>query len=154
MRVLRVADYDRIEQQVQERDQEAAPARGQGRAEFERRRPPLEATAASRRSPHAQPIYSELGRELVVDDKAEGGGTDAAFAALKTKAPVVERFGLQGFGAHSTDAEYILVDSIEPRLYPRALIMDVSQGKSFRRRSDSNLVSLVLIKQVMTAKRN
>jgi glutamate carboxypeptidase len=25
------------------------------------------------------------------------GGTDAAFAALKTKAPVIERFGLRGF---------------------------------------------------------
>ena len=25
-----------------------------------------------------------------------GGGTDAAFAALHTKAPVIERFGLQG----------------------------------------------------------
>ena len=49
----------------------------------------------------------ELGKELVVDDVAEGGGTDAAFAALKTKAPVIERFGLQGFGAHSNDAEYI-----------------------------------------------
>ena len=30
---------------------------------------------------------------LVIGDVTEGGGTDAAFAALKTKAPVIERFG-------------------------------------------------------------
>ena len=53
----------------------------------------------------------------MIGDVAEGGGTDAAFAALKTKAPVIERFGLRGFGAHSNDAEYVEIDSIEPRLY-------------------------------------
>jgi glutamate carboxypeptidase len=99
---------------------------------FERRRPPLEASAASRAlAKHAEKIYRELGKELVVDDQPEGGGTDAAFAALNTKAPVIERFGLQGYGAHSADAEYILIDSIEPRLYLLArMIIDVSQGKS------------------------
>ena len=66
-----------------------------------------------------------------MDDVAEGGGTDAAFAALNTKAPVIERFGLQGFGAHAVEAEYVLIDSIEPRLYLLArLIMDVSQSKN------------------------
>jgi len=34
------------------------------------------------------------------------------------------------FGAHSNDAEYIDIDSIEPRLYLLArMIMDVAQGK-------------------------
>jgi glutamate carboxypeptidase len=99
---------------------------------FERRRPPLEATPASRAlAKHAQRIYSELGMKLVVDDRPEGGGTDAAFAALNTKAPVIERFGLRGFGAHSSDAEYVLLSSIEPRLYlATRLIMDISQGKA------------------------
>ena len=98
---------------------------------FERRRPPLEATAASHAlAKYAREIYAELGKELVVDEIAEGGGTDAAFAALNTKAPVIERFGLQGYGAHSAEAEYVLLDSIEPRLYLLTrLIMDVSQGK-------------------------
>src|SRR5207245_7136312 len=98
---------------------------------FERRRPPLEATSASRSlGGHAQRIYAEIGRKLVVDAVAEGGGTDAAFASLNTKAPVIERFGLQGFGAHSNDAEYVNIDSIEPRLYLLArLIMEVSQGR-------------------------
>ena len=71
-----------------------------------------------------------MAKTLLVDDIAEGGGTDAAFAALNTKAPVIERFGLQGYGAHSAEAEYVLLDSIEPRLYLLTrMIMDVSQGK-------------------------
>jgi glutamate carboxypeptidase len=79
---------------------------------------------------HAQSIYSELGMKLVIGEVAEGGGTDAAFAALRTKAPVIERFGLRGFGAHSNDAEYVEIDSIEPRLYLLTrMIMDVSQGR-------------------------
>ena len=65
-----------------------------------------------------------------MDDQPEGGGTDAAFAALNTKAPVIERFGLPGFGAHTADDEYVLIDAIEPRLYLAArLIMDISRGK-------------------------
>ena len=79
---------------------------------------------------HGQRVYAELGMNLVIGDVAEGGGTDAAFAALKTKAPVIERFGLRGFGAHSNDAEYVDIDSIEPRLYLLTrMIMDVARGK-------------------------
>ena len=98
---------------------------------FERRRPPLEMTQASQAlAKHSQRIYGEIGKTLVIGDVAEGGGTDAAFAALKTKAPVIERFGLRGFGAHSNDAEYVEINSIEPRLYLAArMIMDVAQGK-------------------------
>jgi hypothetical protein len=66
---------------------------------------------------HATRIYSEIDRDLAVDDRPEGAGTDAAFAALETKGPVVERLGLQGCGAHTTDNEYVLIDSIAPRLY-------------------------------------
>jgi glutamate carboxypeptidase len=132
VRVLRVADYDGIEKKVQERIKKQLIPDAKVEMIFERRRPPLEATAASRSlAKHAQQIYSELGRDLVVDDMAEGGGTDAAFAALSTKAPVIERFGLRGYGAHSADAEYVLIDSIEPRLYLLTrMIMDVSQGKT------------------------
>lgn len=132
VRVLRVADYDDIEKKVRERIKNQLIPEAKVEMNFERRRPPLEATAASRAlAKHAQQIYSELGKKLVVDDVAEGGGTDAAFAALNTKAPVIERFGLQGFGAHTVEAEYVLLDSIEPRLYLLArLIMDVSQSKN------------------------
>jgi len=132
VRVLRVADYDAIEKKVRERIKKQLLPEAKVAMNFERRRPPLEATAASRAlGKHAQQIYRELGKELVVDEMPEGGGTDAAFVALNTKAPVIERFGLQGYGAHSADAEYVLLDSIEPRLYLLSrMIMDVSQGKS------------------------
>ena len=131
VRVLRVADYDAIEKRVRDVIKKQLLPEAKVEMNFERRRPPLEATAASHAlAKHAREIYAELGKELVVDDIAEGGGTDAAFAALNTKAPVLERFGLQGYGAHSAEAEYVLLDSIEPRLYLLTrMIMDVSQGK-------------------------
>jgi glutamate carboxypeptidase len=131
VRVLKVSDYDRIEKQVQERVKKQLIPEAKVELKFERRRPPLEATDASRALAfHAQAVYKELGRDLGADDKVAGGGTDAAFAALQTKAPVVERFGLQGFGAHSADAEYVLIDSIEPRLYLAArMVMDIARGK-------------------------
>jgi glutamate carboxypeptidase len=132
VRVLRVADYEGIEKKVAERIKSQLLPDTKVEMNFERRRPPLEATAASRTlAKHAQQVYRELGMDLVVDAVAEGGGTDAAFAALATKAPVIERFGLRGFGAHSGEAEYVLIDSIEPRLYLLArMIMDVSQSKA------------------------
>ena len=131
VRVLRVADYDRIEREVRERIRNKLIPDTQVEMTFERRRPPLEANAAARAlGAHAQKVYAEIGRTLTVDPVAEGGGTDAAFAALESHAATLERFGLQGAGAHSNDAEYILLDSIEPRLYLLArMIMDVSQGK-------------------------
>jgi glutamate carboxypeptidase len=132
VRVLRVADYDGIEQKVRERIKKQLIADTKVEMTFERRRPPLEVTPASRAlAAHAQAIYAEIGNTLIVRDIAEGGGTDAAFAALQTKAPVIERFGLRGFGSHSNDAEYVDLDSIEPRLYLLTrMIMDVAQGKT------------------------
>jgi glutamate carboxypeptidase len=131
VRVLRVADYDRIEEAVRSRIKKQLIPEAKVEMSFERRRPPLEASAASvALAKHSQAIYKELGMDLVVDALAEGGGTDAAFAALKTKNAVVERFGLRGFGAHSTDDEYVLVSSIEPRLYlATRLIMDLARDR-------------------------
>jgi glutamate carboxypeptidase len=131
VRVLRVADYDRIEREVRERIRDKLIPDTQVEMTFERRRPPLEANATARSlGAHAQKIYAEIGKKLTVDAVAEGGGTDAAFAALESRAATLERFGLQGFGSHSNNDEYILLDSIEPRLYLLArMVMDVSQGK-------------------------
>src|SRR4030081_1691681 len=85
---------------------------------FENRRPPLEESPAAKAlGQHAQKIYREIGKDLMVSNVVEGGGTDAAFAALKAKGPVIERFGLHGFGAHSNDAEFVDLNSVEPRLY-------------------------------------
>ena len=132
VRVLKLGDYDGIEKKVRERIKNKLLPESKVDMIFERRRPPLEATAASRElGKHAQQIYREIGKELTVGEVAEGGGTDAAFAALETKAPVLERFGLQGYGSHSIEAEYVLISSIEPRLYLLTrLIMDVAQGKA------------------------
>src|SRR4051812_24038398 len=132
VRVLRIADYDGIEQKVRERITKQLIPDTKVQMTFERRRPPLELTPANAAlAKHAQSIYSEIGKSLVIGDVAEGGGTDAAFAALKTKAPVIERFGLQGFGGHSNDNEYVNIDSIEPRLYLLSrMIMDVAQRKN------------------------
>ena len=131
VRVIRVADYEGIEATVRARATKQLLPEAKVTINFERRRPPLEVTGRSRKlGKYAQALYAELGRVLVLDDLPEGGGTDAAFAALQTKAPVIERFGLLGFGAHSANNEYVLLDSIVPRLYLAArLIMDMSRGK-------------------------
>ena len=131
VRVNRVADYDGIEQAIRERMRNQLIPEARVEMIFERRRPPLEASPASiALAERSRRIYLELGRELVVDPQSEGGGTDAAFAALETRNAVVERFGLRGFGGHTASNEYILLDSIEPRLYLVArLIMDISTGK-------------------------
>jgi glutamate carboxypeptidase len=130
VRVLRNADYDEIEKKIRESIKNQLLPDAQVEMTFTRRRPPLQASAASRAlATRAQAIYRELDRELVVDELPEGGGTDAAFAALDTKGPVIERLGLRGYGEHSANAEYVLLDSIEPRLYLLTrLIMDVSQN--------------------------
>ena len=130
VRVLMVEDYDRIEQEVRSRAQNQLIPDAELDLVFERRRPPLQVNNASRRlAAHAREVFRELGMNLTVEEEASGGGTDAAFAALETSAPVIEGMGLRGFGAHSNRAEYIDLSSIEPRLYLLTrMIMDVSRG--------------------------
>lgn len=73
-------------------------------------------------------IYKEAGGELSVVPTS-GGGTDAAYAALGGK-PVIESLGLPGFGYHSNQAEYVMIDAIPRRLYMAArMIMDLGQGR-------------------------
>jgi glutamate carboxypeptidase len=130
-RALKVSDFTELEATLQQRIKTQRIADAKVKLRFEMRRPPLEATSASRRlAAHGTAIYQELGLPLKVDDVASGGGTDAAFAALKTTAAVIESFGLGSYGAHSNDAEYVRLETIVPRLYLSArMIMDVSQGK-------------------------
>ena len=69
-----------------------------------------------------------MGGCRTVADVATGGGTDAAFAALKARGAVIEGFGLSGFGAHSNDTEYVQVETIVPRLYlGTRMIMDIAR---------------------------
>jgi glutamate carboxypeptidase len=132
VRVLRVSDYDGIEKQVRERIRKQLIPDTKVDMVFERTRPPLEATAAARAvAAHAKRIYKEIGKDLDVQDKAPGGGTDAAFASLMSKAAVIEGFGVKSYGAHSNESEFIEISSIAPRLYlATRLIMDVAQGKA------------------------
>ena len=92
-------------------------------------RPAFVADAEGRRLvDKAVAIYREVGPEMVIIP-VTGGGTDAAYAALSGK-PVVEGLGLPGFGYHSNQAEYVMIDAIPRRLYLAArMIMDVAQGK-------------------------
>jgi glutamate carboxypeptidase len=130
-RALRVADFEGLQAKLQERVRNQLVPDAKVQLKFEVRRPPLEATPASRAlAARGKTIYDELGLPMTIADVATGGGTDAAFAALQTKGAVVEGFGLVGFGAHSNDAEYVRLDSIVPRLYlVTRLVMDVAQDK-------------------------
>lgn len=130
-RALKVADFDGLEKALQDKIKNRLLPDSKVDLKFELRRPPLEASDASRRiASHGKTIYQELGLSLHVAEVATGGGTDAAFAALKSKAAVVEGMGLSGFGAHSNDAEYVQIGSIVPRLYlATRMIMDLSTGK-------------------------
>jgi glutamate carboxypeptidase len=118
VRVQRVASWDEIERRVRERVKKTLISGIKVDVVVERRRPPLEVSDASRQlAARAQKIYAEIGRTLRVSTEGSGGATDAAIAALETKAPVIEGLGLLGDGAHSSDSEYIVVSSLEPRLY-------------------------------------
>nr|WP_271603263.1 M20/M25/M40 family metallo-hydrolase [Bradyrhizobium sp. CCBAU 45384] len=130
-RALKVSDFDELEKTLQQKIKNRLLPDSKVELKFEVRRPPLEANDASRRvAAYARTIYQELGLSMNVAEKATGGGTDAAFAALKTKGAVVEGMGLSGFGAHSNDAEYVKLDTIVPRLYlTTRMIMDLSTGK-------------------------
>jgi glutamate carboxypeptidase len=130
-RALKVSDFDALEHALQERIKNKLLPESKVSVKFEVRRPPLSATPASRAlAQHGVSIYRELDVDMKVLDRATGGGTDAAFAALKARGPVIEGMGLSGFGAHSNDAEYIQIKTIVPRLYLASrLIMDLSQGK-------------------------
>jgi glutamate carboxypeptidase len=132
VRVLRVADYDDIERRVREISAHKLLPESTVHVGFERRHPPLEASAASQTlATHAQQVYREIGRELVLEKLAEGGGTDAAYAAQGNSRAVVERFGLRGHGAHTKDDEYILVESIVARLcLATRMVMDVAAGRA------------------------
>lgn len=93
MRVLRAKDLQDPEGEVNARIKNKLLPESQVIVTFENRRPLLDATSASRASAtHAQTIYRELGKTLVVNAEPEGGGIDAALAAPNTTSPVIKRF--------------------------------------------------------------
>ena len=130
-RALKVSKIDELQKALQDKIKNRLLPESRVELKFEVRRPPLEPSEASRRvAAYGKTIYGEIGLSLKVDEKAIGGGTDAAFAALQSNGAVVEGMGLSSFGAHSNDAEYVQVGSIVPRLYlATRMIMDMSTGK-------------------------
>ena len=130
VRALKVEDFDQLEKTLQDTVKNKKLAESQVSVKFEVRRPPLVANdKAKKLAEQAQSIYkNELNLPMNVVSTATGGGTDAAFAGAKSDAAVIEGMGLSGDGAHSSHAEYILIDSIVPRLYMATrLIMDASK---------------------------
>ncbi|WP_353173167.1 glutamate carboxypeptidase [Acinetobacter rudis] len=131
VRALQVKDFEQIEKILQDKIKIKALADSQVSVKFEVRRPPLVANQrALQLADQASLIYkNELNLSaLNVVKVAAGGGTDAAFAGAKSTAAVIEGLGMSGDGAHSSNAEYILSDSIVPRLYMTTrLIMDISK---------------------------
>ena len=131
-RALKVADFNALQDSLQARTQNQLLPASKVQLTFEVRRPPLEASAAARTlAQHGKAIYEqELGLPLKVLEAATGGGTDAAFAALKTQGAVIEGLGLSGYGAHSNNAEYVQINTIVPRLYlATRLVMDLTKGQ-------------------------
>ena len=134
-RAMRVRDFDQLEHRLRQRLRNQLLADSQVSLQFEVRRPPLEASDAARRiAGRAQRIaQDELGQELAVLESAHGGGTDAAFAGLKSRGGVVEGCGIPGYGAHSIHEEHLVVSSIVPRLYLVArMVMELSQEAGLR----------------------
>jgi glutamate carboxypeptidase len=131
VRILKSDSFDKLENQLKEIVKTKQIPDTVVDITLERRRPALAASPKSlAMGDYAKKIYAELGRDLVLITTAVGAGTDAAFAAQDTDNPVIESLGLQGFGAHSDNDEYVLVSSITPRMYlATRLIMDLSQGK-------------------------
>lgn len=130
VRALRVEDFDAVEKTLQDKIKNKKLSDSQVSVKFEVRRPPLSANEASKKlAEKAQLIYkNELNIPLSISLTPSGGGTDAAFAGMKSKAAVIEGMGLSGDGAHSSNAEYILKDTIVPRLYlATRLIIDLSK---------------------------
>ena len=118
VRAERLSDFDAVEKTLNERIKNKLIPDTEVKIELIRGRPPLSPTEKGRATAKlAQSLAAEINWKLEVLESATGGGTDAAYASQRAKGAVIESFGLQGFGAHSDDAEYILISSIAPRLY-------------------------------------
>ena len=129
IRYAKPEDLDVAMKLLRERAAKPRLAGSQISVDLQMGRPAFVADAEGRRLVgKAVAIYKEVGPEMAVIP-VTGGGTDAAYAALSGK-PVIEGLGLPGFGYHSNQAEYVMIDAIPRRLYLAArMIMDVAQGK-------------------------
>jgi glutamate carboxypeptidase len=130
VRALADEDMDRLEAQLRRAIQDKLIPGTTIELEFYRSRPAFKANAVSRQmADHAQKVFAEIGQTLRIQDRAGGGGTDAAFAGLQPRGGVLESFGPRGFGAHSNDDEYVFISSLAPRLFlSTRMVMDIGSG--------------------------
>lgn len=129
VRYARNEDLEAAMRKLEEKAQKKKLPDAQVQINVTRGRPAFNAGPEGRKLvDKAVAIYRETGADLTVIDRT-GGGTDAAYAALSGK-PVIESLGLPGFGYHSNQAEYVMIDAIPRRLYlAMRMIMDLGQGK-------------------------
>ena len=84
---------------------------------FETMMPPMPfAPASMPLAEHVQRLYADAGGTPKINHVSTGARTDAAYAALETKAPVIEGMGLRNFGAHTNNAEYINISCRSSRV--------------------------------------
>ena len=129
VRYARNEDFDAAMKLLQERAAKKRLPDADVQVRVVRGRPAFNAGGEGRKLvDKAIAIYREAGAELTVIERT-GGGTDASYAALSGK-PVIESMGLPGFGYHSNQSEYVMIDAIARRLYLAGrMIMDLSRGK-------------------------
>ena len=122
LRTSTMAEVDQFRAELNERLKAPAVAGAQVVAEVRVNRPAFDVTPASRALiEEAQAIYATLGRRLPLMPRT-GGGTDAGYAAI-AGVPVLEFLGLPGVGYHTTDAEYVFLESVPSRLYLAASLI-------------------------------
>jgi glutamate carboxypeptidase len=116
MRLTARDGIERMQEALQERVKQRRVPDTETTIHIDRGRPPYVATPAGLElARKAEAIYAEIDRKLTLIP-ATGGATDAGYAGLTGKAAVLESLGLAGAGYHARD-EYIVIDSIVPRLY-------------------------------------
>jgi glutamate carboxypeptidase len=125
IRANKMSDFDLVEEKLRQRIQNRLIPDTTVRVDFIRGRPPLVPTEKSLAvAKMAQSIAKEIQWSLDILETPTGGGTDAAYAQVRSQGAVIESFGLQGFGGHTDNAEYILIDSIKPRLFIASMLID------------------------------
>lgn len=122
LRTATVAEVDQFRAELADRLKAPAVAGAKVTAEVRVNRPAFDVTATSQALiEEAQAIYATLGRRLPLLPRT-GGGTDAGYAAM-AGVPVLEALGLPGAGYHTTDAEYVFLESVPSRLYLAASLV-------------------------------
>ena len=125
IRANKMSDFDLVEEKLRERIRNHLIPDTTVTVDFIRGRPPLVPTDKSLAvAKMAQSIAKKIQWPLDILETPTGGGTDAAYAQVRSRGAVIESFGLQGFGGHTDNAEYILIDSIKPRLFITSMLID------------------------------